>query len=320
MTRYNEDDQTSTQSRIDQLVKAVDDAERSAIAVKGTHETTDHEPENTSKQDNPNSESESSFLDKPIEERWPSADNAAKIGGEVIEKEDDPAPTIVIDHTTDEEDFSLEENSNELIKTLDQAQENNYWKKMAEVNETLRKLDSTPKTGTLTEYVSGEASSEDFGFGRFNSVTGRVVEHYITELANELDLSGGQYRFGEDNGAVKTSIGYTLGAKPDAGDYSFTGLDDIPEENLEDIGEVIGTVTESKVRDDKKSGKYMEAFQLYAETDMNQKEIAEQTELDPASMSRRKQVWEESGLVENGEYTAAGEIMSEMIDQIYEVK
>lgn len=195
--------------------------------------------------------------------------------------------------------------------------ESQYWEALGEVNDTLRELENNKGMKKLPLYVEGEHNPDDLRFEGFTSGLGKVVEEYVTELANEIDYSGGHFDFQNDNGAAKSAMGYTLGAKPDEEITEFESLDEIPEGVLEEVGSLIDTVTESVAYDDKRQGKYMEAFRQYAETDKTQAEIADDIGIDKADMSRRKSAWEEEGLVEDREYTETGQVMAEMINEVY---
>lgn len=304
MTQFNDDDENRSAERMDNIVDAIEEAEKSAVAKSELNETTSINFDYNEVQD--------------ISEEWPSAEKAVKVGKEPVEKTDQPEPERTIRRRNGE--FSLEDNSGDLMDNLDQVEDKKYWETLGEVNDTLRQLENNRGLKKLSLYSKGDHNPEDLRFEGFTSGLGKIVENYVTELANEVDQSGGQYEFMQDSGAVKTAIGYTLGASPDGEAKGYDSFEEVPEDILEGIGDVISTITESAVHEDQKQGKYIEAFKLYGETDMSQREIARQSEIDEGSLSRRKSQWQEAGLIEGDEYTEAGETLVEMVDEVYSAK
>jgi len=237
-----------------------------------------------------------------ISSQWPTADQAYGVGGETSWKTDDPEEKTV----TNYEDQNIE------------SKESGY----AEVNQILNALSPTHRSDNLTAYVQGENTDQHLGIEESKSGLTKIVDDSLEEVSESLDSQELSYRFGEDNGAIMSSSGYTNGAVPDHPledeEDTYNALESMKPDELEKIGSMIDTLTEDSTT--RKEGKYVEAFQMYT-GEKTQTQIAEHVGLDQSTLSLRAKEWKEKGLVENTdqgiEYTEPGQALNQMIDNIY---
>ena len=301
MKEFDEDDQEDISERV---TDRVEELESNSAVQPGNRagESVNHNSKNPEVED--------------ISSDW-NGKTAFGIGGEVTEKTDQPETERTIRMRKGK--FSLSENPSELIDAVDenlQQIDGSY----ENVNEVLTSIETQWDRDKLVSYAEGENNPEELRFEGFTSGLGKVVEGYVTELANQMSTPGGTYRF-EEGGALNSSLGgYTTGAAPDQEETRFQNFSDLHDESLVKVGEVISTLTESIEKEGQKQGKHVEAFLQYGQTDKKQSQIAEDVGIDAGDLSRRKSDWEDYGLVEDGNYTESGEVMRDMIDEIYNLR
>lgn len=172
--------------------------------------------------------------------------------------------------------------------------EDEVWETLNKVNDTLKNLETSYGENSLKQYINLENNPEEFRFGGFTSCHGISVEQYTTELANELDLSDS--------------------------DQQYQSLLEVPDETIEQIGEIYSSLTESFDKPDQDQGKYIASFKLYGEKDLTQMEISDRAGVNQADLSNRKTTWKDQGIIDEDGYTEAGRIINDMIDDIYSLK
>lgn len=191
---------------------------------------------------------------------------------------------------------------------------NNISNEYEEINNTLTQIENSNGENRLDQYANSDYNPGELEFGGFNSNTGRVLEKYLTQIADKLDIPGGQFSYEKGAGVLKSGMGYTLGAAPNHTEPQYK-LDDLFDEELETLGNVVSSLTETYDKDSE-MGKYLAAFQKLGDEEKTQSEIAEEVGIHQATLSNKKSEWEEYGLVEDRDYTKAGELVNDLIDEL----